>query len=570
MNKNLTNSSPNQLGALITLLIVAVWGVWVSWLNITRPLGIDPTEILFLSAIVPICLILVPFYVLRVRWSYISGIIIILVLFAGVVKAFTEHVLFFSFSAYNMTTIIVLLSAAACIYFSLRSFLELQPVSWIKSALGIGCLLAISALAVWQVSKNEMRIVNYNREQVIHGVQTRTSDIDQLDNKIEALMAEGDIPSLATAILVNDEIMWIRGYGEQDTLEKRHDIASITKSFVATAVLQLYDQGLIDLDDDVNQYLPFDVRHPDYPDVPITIHMLLSNRSCLAHKTVQYDAYLMDPDLRRWWLAMVDLDTDEEFDTLTYPEFMADYLDPEGDYFQPKVWSDYPPGSQFVYSTPGFDLLGYLVEHVSGQPFNDYLNENIFAPLRMTNTTATPLDNPERIALPYERIYGVLTKTNVELPLSQRLIIGGGGLYSTADDLANFLLAHMNQGEFEGYQLLQPETVALMHKSIKSSGGDFMQTGYGYGWGTFQEEPRQMWDITYQPRGYQGHGGGYFGYAGAMFMVEEDEGAYGYVLLSNTNDVTKRDWAWKFAIQVNIQDLILQEAHRMYQASLNQ
>ena len=96
-----------------------------------------------------------------------------------------------------------------------------------------------------------------------------------------------------------------------------------------------------------------------------------------------------------------------------------------------------------------------------------------------------------------------------------------------------------------------------------------MQRGYGYGWGIFQEEPLQMGDITFQPRGYQGHGGGYYGYAGAMFVVEEEQGAYGYVLLTNTNEVAKRDWPWKFAIQVNIQDLILQEAHRMYQDSLD-
>jgi CubicO group peptidase (beta-lactamase class C family) len=569
MNNNKTFSI-HQIGALIAMIILAVWGIWVTWLHMTRPLGIDYTEILFLSAVVPIYLILVPFYVMRVRWSYISGIFVVLILFAGVVfAAVVARVFFFSFSVYNLTTVVVLLSAGACIYFSLRSYLELPSIGWLKSTIGVGILLAISALVVWQVSTNEMQIADYNREQVIHGVQTRTGDIDQLDEKIEALMDEGDIPSLTASIVINDEIVWIRGYGEQDTLNQMHNIASMTKPFVATAVLQLHDQGLIDLDDDVNQYLPFNVRHPDYPDVPITIHMLLSNRSCLAHKTNQYEAHLLGPELRPWWMAIKDLEYREELDALSYPEFMAGYLNPDGAYFQPTVWAKCQPGSQFVYSTPGFDLLGYLVEQVSGQPFNDYLYENIFAPLRMTNTTATPIDTPERIAVPRERIYGVLTKTNVELPLTQRRIIGGGGLYSTAGDLASFLLAHMNQGEFEGYQLLQRETATLMHRPIRSSGGAFMQRGYGYGWGTFAEEPQQMGDITFQPRGHQGHGGGFYGYSGAMFMVEEEQGAYGYVLLTNTNEVAKRDWPWKFAIQINIQDLILSEAYVMYQDVLN-
>jgi hypothetical protein len=97
-----------------------------------------------------------------------------------------------------------------------------------------------------------------------------------------------------------------------------------------------------------------------------------------------------------------------------------------------------------------------------------------------------------------------------------------------------------------------------------------MQTGYGYGWGVYKEEPQQMWDITFQPRGYQGHGGSCWGYNGVMFMVEEEQGAYGYVLLTNTGHSEKPDWPWHFATKLNIGDLILGEAYRMYQDSLGQ
>ena len=128
-NKN--KFTPHQIGSLVTMVIMAVWGLSISWLHMTRPLGAEHMEFLFLSAMVPVYVILVPFYALRVRWSYISGIIVLLALFAGVVKAATGHILFFSFSAYNLTTIVVLLCAAACIYFSLRSYLELPPVGWI-------------------------------------------------------------------------------------------------------------------------------------------------------------------------------------------------------------------------------------------------------------------------------------------------------------------------------------------------------------------------------------------------------------------------------------------------------
>ena len=79
-----------------------------------------------------------------------------------------------------------------------------------------------------------------------------------------------------------------------------------------------------------------------------------------------------------------------------------------------------------------------------------------------------------------------------------------------------------------------------------------------------------MWDITFQPRGYQGHGGRYWGYSGAMGMVEESAGTYGLVLLTNTSILSKWDTPWVFATQNNIQNLILGEAYRMYQELLRQ
>jgi len=559
--------TPYQISAIISLLIVAVWGAWVSWLPMTRPMGINFTEILFLSTLVPIYIILLPFYGLRVRWSYISGIVVLLGLFAGFTKSILDQTFFFSATTYNFATVGALLTALGCIYFSTRSYLELPPSGWLKSTLGIGGLLAISVLAVWQVSANQMKIENYFLEQVIRGVQSRTGDIENLDDKIDALMIEGHIPSIAAGIVVDDEIAWLQDYGGGAGLDKLFDIGSIAKSFTATAVLQLYESGLVDLDDDINQYLPFDVRHPDYPDVPITVRMLLTNQSCLAHNTAIYYAFSMGPNLRQWGVENRGWENLPELENISYPEFLAGYLVPGEPYYLDENWGSCQPGTNFIYSTPGFDLLGYLVEQVSGQPIDDYLQENIFTPLEMNNTTTTPLDTSGRMAIPFERWYGVLAKTNVQLPLSQRKMVGGGGLYSTVGDLSNFLLAHMNKGEFEGYQLLQPKTVSLMHTKVSETNADFMQVGYGHGWSIYQKEPRQMWDITFHPRGYQGHGGRYWGYNGVMYMVDDADGAYGYILLMNHSMIGSMDQPMFFSIQFNIQDLILQEAHRMYQDS---
>ncbi len=557
----------HQIGALITLLALALWGVWVSWLPLVRPMGITFTEILFLSALVPIYVILLPFYGLRVRWSYLSGILVMLGLLGGYIKSLLDHTFFFSPTLYNFTTLGVLLLALSCIYLSVRSYYERPPVRMRKSALGIGCLLAVSIAAVWWVSNNQMTVENYVLRRVIQGVQARTGNIGERDQKVEALMAEGDIPSMAGAIVVGDEILWLQGYGEANALDTMYDIGSITKPIIATAVFQLHEREQIDLDDDIYKYLPFSIRHPDYPNVPITIRMLLANQSCLAHNTNHYYAFSMGSELRQWGVENRGWENPEGIESLSYPKFIAEYLNPGGKYFQPENWARCQPGTKYVYSTPGFDVLGYLVEQVSGQPIDEYLYMNVFAPLEMTHTTATPLDTPENMATPFERWYGVLAKTNLELPLSQRRIIGGGGLYATAGDLANFLLAHMNQGKFGDYQMLQPETVALMHQVSSETYDDFAQIGYGYGWSVYQKEPRQMWDITFQPRGYQGHGGRTWGYSSAMYMVEEDEGAYGYILLMNHSMVDSMDIPMFFSVQYNIQDLILNEAYRIYKGS---
>lgn len=559
--------SRNQLFALFTMILIAIWGITATWLPISRPLGINYTEIQFLSALVPVFIILVPLYILRIRWSYLNGTLVQVGLWIGFIKAVLDHSYFFSFSFYNLITVLILIFALLGIYFSIRSFLELPARNPVQSGIGIFILLALSAAAVVLVSRDQQKVDNFVLRRVVQGVQSRTGDIADIEPKIEALMAEGKIPSLNAAVIVDDQVTWSKSYGVEPEEDKLYDIGSVTKTITATAVMQLYEKGHFGLDDDINQYLPFNVRHPAYPDTPITIRMLLANRSCLAHNTTNYYAYSMGPSLRDWGEKYRGWEAPSGIENMSYPEFMASYLEPGGQFYQPEHWANCQPGTEFVYSTPGFDLLAYLVEQVSGQGFPAYLEENLFKPLEMTSTTTTPLDSPEKIAQPYERWFGVLSKTNVEIPKSQRRIIGGGGLYSTVSDLANFLIMHLNDGSYNGTQLLTPESIMIMHSQASETQDDFLQEGYGFGWAIFQEESRQMWDLTFNPRGYQGHGGRTWGYSSVMAMVDQGDGGYGFVMLVNTSMTESIDQPWFFTTQYHIQDRFLAEANRLYQQS---
>jgi len=148
---------------------------------------------------------------------------------------------------------------------------------------------------------------------------------------------------------------------------------SVSKAIAAMALMQLYEDDLFELDDDINDYLPFPLRNPYHPEVPVTFKMVLSHQSSLPlTDQIQYPyigiSYLLN------------------FPKLTYPDF-KEYLVPGGRAYNPDAWTDNTPGEAFNYSNVGFMLVEYLVELISEQDYKDYCNENIFIPLKMYNTS---------------------------------------------------------------------------------------------------------------------------------------------------------------------------------------
>ena len=124
--------------------------------------------------------------------------------------------------------------------------------------------------------------------------KTTISNLNEnyFDSKISFLMKYATFPSLSACIINEDEVIWSKGYGYYDIINQKESdtdtiyvIASITKTIVGTCLMQLYDQGLFQLDDDVNNYLPFSLRNPNFPDDKITFRMLLSHTSSLNTNT---------------------------------------------------------------------------------------------------------------------------------------------------------------------------------------------------------------------------------------------------------------------------------------------
>jgi len=332
--------------------------------------------------------------------------------------------------------------------------------------------------------------ITLTKEQNI--VSDSTQDLSEtlFDIYIKTLMRIAHKPSISACIIVNNSVVWSKGYGYYDLENKKpatkdtlYLMASVSKTITATALMQLYEKGLFKLDDDINKYLPFKLRNPNHPDDNITIEMLLSHRSSLA-------------DDNLYWLCLSYLPGDPDVPDYPMP-WLEEYLTPNGSAYSPDTWSEDRPGQKYYYANVGFSLLGYLVEILSGQNFNEYCKEHIFTPLQMYNTSFRLKDlNISNIAVPYDYNKG----TYFAHPNYGMYVIHPAcSLRTSVEDYSHFLIAHMNGGVWNNVSILNESTVEMMHIAHFSPEDKY---NYGYGW----EVKNPLFG-----KNYYGHSGGWPG-----------------------------------------------------------
>ena len=183
------------------------------------------------------------------------------------------------------------------------------------------------------------------------------SDLDQI---ILDHMNSGYIPGLSACIVVNDQVIWSNSYGTANitlnipvTEDIHFLLASISKLVTATAVMQLYEDGSIELHDSINQYLPFTVTNPFHPDTEITLYMLLTHTSSINEDLTfsgEYSIFGNNPEM------------DLEY-------FLSNYLMMGGQFYSSNNYYNYEPGDQWNYSNIGFALIALIVESIAEQSF---------------------------------------------------------------------------------------------------------------------------------------------------------------------------------------------------------
>jgi len=350
-----------------------------------------------------------------------------------------------------------------------------KGLSWLVTILFISILLIPgTAIAI------DSHIINKNTAQSSEkdNLGFHLSGLD-FDHQIALYMKLGHMPSLSACIVKNNSVKWAQAYGDADretlrgaTPDSIYTAGSISKSIAAVAVMQLLEKKLItSLDDDVNNYLDFKLRHPCYKDTKITIRMLMAHESGLISYDIPMFIY---------------------FSLLGYPRsWLKEFLTPNGQYYSPLVWSKDEPGTKNHYSSLNFEIIGYLIERITHQPYEQYVRENIFEPLNMPSTSTSYFLselNASNLVVPYTWIAG----RYVRLPHYEVRTPASGGLKTTTLDLAHYLIIHMNGGVYNGTRILNSTSINEIHRGQYDL-HDKDNLSFGLGWYSFNGSDGNMY-----------------------------------------------------------------------------
>lgn len=307
-----------------------------------------------------------------------------------------------------------------------------------------------------------------------------------LDSLVESLRKEQNIPGLSVAVVFGEEMVWGKGYGWAD-MEKKipastksiYRIASITKLFTATMLMQLRDKDKLQLDDPLIKYIPgFKIKNPFKGTRPITLRQIASHSSGLPRE------------------APLDYLRTLEFPAI---EEILESLKEAALIFKPLT--------EFKYSNVGISLLGYALERIANQPYREYITKNILNPLDMTCTAFEIGDDLEpHLAAGY--IPSEDGKSFRIAPLyDMKDMSPCGQLYSSVEDISRFISFHFHELGDKQEGILSRASIDEM-QNIEIMDAKW-EMGMGIGWAIIREDGEIL----------VGHSGGTHGYQTNIFLV---------------------------------------------------
>jgi len=309
-----------------------------------------------------------------------------------------------------------------------------------------------------------------------------STSYEEIDAYIEQQIDRLNVPGAALAIVEGDQIVHLRGFGqahpggEAPSPQTPFIIGSTTKSFTALAVMQLVEAGKIELDAPVQRYLPwFRVAAPQ-ASAQMTVRHLLNQTSGLP--------------LLSGWILLADFD-----DRPDASERQARALS--------TLVLTRPVGSAFEYSNMNYNLLGLIIEAASGESYETYIENYIFAPLDMRHSYTIRAEALQNGLAVGHRYWFAAPIAAPDLPLP-RGSLASGQLISSAEDMAHYLIAQLNEGRYRDVQVLTPAGIAELHRPAVAA--NFMGAPIGqYALGWYNEEhgqTRMVWHSGMVPDFY--------------------------------------------------------------------
>ena len=326
---------------------------------------------------------------------------------------------------------------------------------------------------------------------------------ERIDSVVQNLMAKYEVVGISVAVVKDNKHTYSHSWGLRDresSTELKNDdcfrVFSISKSFIATAIMQLLEKRRLNLNDDVSIHLGRQLRNPHFPDIPITIEMLLCHRSSI-NDTQGYSKSL----------------------DILYPEHNADYA---------QSFNAIQPGSSYQYCNLNYNILGAVIENITGIRFDYYIQTNILFPLGLHGFYDMAESSGHNIAQAYqysETKRSYVHNSSAYACLSAPYILGEstpllspcGGIKMSAVELAEYMRLHMNMGKINGKRLLRKRHERQMW-AIRSP-----ENNYGLAF-------IHYYDIIPEEE-LIGHRGGGYGINTSMFFCPEKK--FGFVILCN-------------------------------------
>jgi len=379
------------------------------------------------------------------------------------------------------------------------------------------CTFVVTLSILLLISNTGCRTINpqvqdeYIRNNLSEGMLAVVNENRQA---VQQLMTDGKIPGLSLALVDRDGILWAAGLGYGDknkkipmTTETLSAACSFTKAITATAVMFAIQDGLVDLDVPIIEYIPdFSVnsRFEENPHEKITLRHLLTHSSGLPRETTVGNSF-------------------EQLSEASFEEHIKSISN---------IWLEYKVGERLGYSNIGINLVAHILQVRTGRPYAEFLRETIFKPLGMSDSLSdfTAIRQHSNRATPYmphiEISLGVLESYR-----------GAGSVFTNAKDLARFIQFHLNRGKVDDDSILNERLIDLMYTASPLDGNPWPEYRYDHALGvgvytTFKDGNHKV-----------GHDGAGPGFTAKGWWYPE-YGFGGLVLARSPNLYAKKEAAW--------------------------